>query len=87
VAAKLCVPFGALWLEAERDDMERHVSARINDASDATPELIAKQLQYDVGPLTCAWTSISAGGTVDATLGRASNALGIHSTQAGSPRS
>ena len=77
VAATLGVPFHGLWLTADRETLIARIGARHNDASDATPETIATQLQYELGTMSPAWTTIDAGGTASETLRLASSLLGV----------
>ena len=72
VAAGLGVPFQGLWLTAAPDTLVARVDARTGDASDATREVVAAQLEYDTGDIS--WTRVYAGGTPDDTL-RAARAL------------
>ena len=70
-------PFRGLWLTAK--DVQRlvaRVAARRNDASDATPKLVADQQTWDTGALSQAWTIIDAGAGPDQTRRRALLALG-----------
>lgn len=57
VAARLGVPFLGLWLEAPAAVMTARVTGRVHDASDATPEVLARQLGYDTGDI--AWARIN----------------------------
>ncbi len=41
--------FDGVWLTADRDTLVARVGARRNDASDATPDVVDTQLQYEVG--------------------------------------
>ena len=52
--------FDGLWLEAPTNLLQARVAARTNDASDATPDVVVRQLDYDLGEI--AWSRISAGG-------------------------
>src|SRR6185369_1428230 len=52
------VPFSGLWLAAPAPAMEHRLRARRNDASDASPEILARQLRVDAGPMD--WTIIDA---------------------------
>jgi aminoglycoside phosphotransferase family enzyme/predicted kinase len=48
--AKDCgVPFDGVWLEAPKRVLQDRVKARTGDASDATVEVLEKQLMYEVG--------------------------------------
>jgi aminoglycoside phosphotransferase family enzyme/predicted kinase len=73
VAASLAMRTGAsfhgVWLEAPADVLKSRVGARTGDASDATAEVIEKQLSYDLGRLN--WARIDASGTPAETLARA----------------
>lgn len=55
------VPFTGLWLDASQDTLMHRVQARVNDPSDATIDVVRRQLQYDTGVLD--WTLISAENT------------------------
>ena len=43
------VAFTGIWLEAPRVTLRQRVSARKGDVSDATPEIVDRQLAYDLG--------------------------------------
>jgi hypothetical protein len=58
--------FDGLWLEADPATLTDRVARRTGDASDATPAVIARQLGYDIGPMS--WTRVPAGGPAPATL-------------------
>jgi len=66
VAAGLGVTFQGLWLTAAPDTLASRVDARTGDASDATRDVVAAQLEYDTGDIS--WTCVDAGGTADDTL-------------------
>jgi hypothetical protein len=57
----LGVPFDGVWLTADRDTLVARVAARRHDASDATPDVVDAQLQYEVGEISLAWHVIDAG--------------------------
>ena len=63
VATAAGVPFVGIWLVAETDEMERRLDARKSDASDATGDVLRKQLTYDLGKLD--WHRIDANKPVD----------------------
>ena len=71
VAERAGVPFQGLWLEAPRRVLEQRVRERTRNPSDATPEVIGKQLRYDLGPME--WARVDSSGareqTVEAALG------------------
>lgn len=60
VAAKAGVPFTGLWLEAPAPVMAGRIAGRRGDASDATAQVLDRQLTYDLGPI--AWQRFAAGG-------------------------
>jgi hypothetical protein len=69
------VPFSGLWLAAPATTMEMRLRARRHDASDASPEVLARQLQQDAGPID--WASIDAGSGPEACLAAALRALAL----------
>lgn len=66
LARKSGVPFVGLWLEAPPEQLIARVGTRRGDASDATPDVVRKQLSYDPG--TIGWATVAAGGSATATL-------------------
>lgn len=56
----------AFWLDAPPKVLLDRVGHRINDASDATPQVVERQLSYDLGHLE--WTRLDASGPFDETL-------------------
>jgi predicted kinase len=58
------VPFVGLWLAAPAEILSARVDVRRGDASDATVEVLQRQLACDVGRLE--WQQIDASGTLDA---------------------
>jgi aminoglycoside phosphotransferase family enzyme/predicted kinase len=75
VAAAAGVPFTGLWLDAPAATMRGRIGARTGDASDASVEVLAQQLQVDPGALD--WRRIDASGGPEATLAHARLALGL----------
>jgi hypothetical protein len=75
LAGRLDVPFFGLWLEAPRAEMLSRVDARTGDASDATAQVVEKQLGYDLGEI--GWRRLSSAGTPAETLKRAQDALRV----------
>jgi aminoglycoside phosphotransferase family enzyme/predicted kinase len=73
IAAEAGVPFTGLWLDAPADLLLARVAARRDDASDASPEIVARQLAEDPGPLD--WHRIDAGAGPEATLTAARRVL------------
>lgn len=51
VARKAGVPFRGLWIEAPPSILVERLRGRTGDASDATPEVLERQLQIERGPL------------------------------------
>ena len=77
LASDLGVPFRGLWLTAAGDELAARVAARRNDASDATPEFVARQLTWDTGVLSPAWATLDASAGPGETLRRAMEMLGL----------
>ena len=51
LAERLGVSFIGIWLDAPPAVLKSRISARFQDVSDATPEVVEEQLGYDLGPL------------------------------------
>jgi uncharacterized protein len=49
LAKRMSVPFTGLWLDAPRTTLRERVGRRTGDVSDATPEVVDRQLAYDLG--------------------------------------
>jgi len=75
VAEAAGVPFAGIWLEAPPATMDRRLRARRHDASDASPEVLAQQLQQDPG--TVEWVRIEAGGDAESCLSAGRRSLGL----------
>jgi predicted kinase len=75
LATEAGVPFKGLWLHAGSETLLERVAARRSDASDATPEVVRRQLGGDLGPFAARWTALDAGGTLQQTLAAAGAAL------------
>jgi aminoglycoside phosphotransferase family enzyme/predicted kinase len=73
LAAEAGVAFAGYWLDAGADTMEERVRGRTNDASDAGPDVLKRQLDYVIGTLT--WRIIDAGGSREETVRRISDDL------------
>ena len=75
VAEAAGVPFAGIWLEAPPATMDRRLRARRYDASDASPEVLAQQLQQDPGTVEC--VRIDAGAGPKGCLSTARRTLGL----------
>ena len=75
VAEAAGVPFLGLWLVAPTATMDRRLQARRHDASDASSEVLAQQLQQDPGAMD--WVRIDAGAGPADCLSAAQRALGL----------
>ncbi|WP_137387810.1 AAA family ATPase [Rhodoligotrophos defluvii] len=73
VAQSLKLPFIGLWLTAPPEKMKDRVQQRTGDASDATPEVVERQLTYGTGPIS--WAPVDASGSVEDTLREARRLL------------
>jgi aminoglycoside phosphotransferase family enzyme/predicted kinase len=60
VARLANVPFVGIWLDAPGATLVQRVDARRDDASDATGDVVARQLGYDLG--TISWHRVDASG-------------------------
>ncbi|WJJ94328.1 AAA family ATPase [Neopusillimonas aromaticivorans] len=76
-AATTAVPFVGVWLDVPPERLFERVAARQNDPSDATGDVVRRQLHADVGAMT--WHRVLAEGSVDdvaqAVLGQAAACL------------
>jgi predicted kinase len=68
------VAFTGLWLEAPAAILEERIAGRRGDASDATVEVLRRQLAYDLGPI--AWHRVDAAADPAAVAARAAAVLG-----------
>ena len=50
LAARAAVDFTGLWLQAPRSVLRERVGRRQRDVSDATPQIVDRQLAFDIGP-------------------------------------
>jgi aminoglycoside phosphotransferase family enzyme/predicted kinase len=73
VAGECGARFDGLWLEAPAEIMIERVEGRRGDASDATAEVVRRQLEWDLGEVS--WRRISAAGSPAEVLKRAVNAV------------
>ena len=65
IAGDAGVPFIGLWLDAPAETLAARVAARTGDASDATQDVLDRQLADDPGPMD--WVRIDASGTLEET--------------------
>lgn len=82
VAAAAGAAFTGLWLEAPTALLQERVRARVGDASDATPDIVARQAAWtetDIAPDATpdAWTRLDAGAPLDALTAQAAAAIGV----------
>jgi hypothetical protein len=75
VAKAAGIPFSGIWLEAPPAAMDRRLRARRHDASDASPEVLAQQLQQNPGPID--WVRIDAVAGPEECLAAARRVLGL----------
>jgi aminoglycoside phosphotransferase family enzyme/predicted kinase len=66
LARRIGVRFEGFWLEAPEELLKSRVAARRGDASDATPEVVGRQLGYDLGAI--GWRRIDAAGPCSETV-------------------
>lgn len=73
VARTANASFLGLWLEAPERVLKDRVTARTGDASDATADVVTRQLGYDLGDI--AWHRIDASGPLEATCAEAASLI------------
>lgn len=73
LAARLNVPFDGIWLNSDSATLERRISTRTADASDADAGVLHAQLKRGAGPVT--WTEIDASGELEHVVGLVEAAL------------
>ncbi|HYD31420.1 MAG TPA: AAA family ATPase [Azospirillaceae bacterium] len=73
VADEAGVPFTGVWLDAGSEILVRRVAARMHDASDATQEVVRRQLAYDLGDVS--WLRVDASGDFPLVVAAAGAAL------------
>ena len=74
VARQAGVPFAAVWLDAPDATLLSRVTARRHDASDATADVVRRQLERGVAPTD--WLRLDGTGDAEATQARVRVALG-----------
>ena len=77
VALERSVKFVGLWLTAPAEIMVQRVAERANDASDATPDVVRRQIEWQGRAAATAWSVIDAGRTAADTLRDANDVIGI----------
>jgi aminoglycoside phosphotransferase family enzyme len=75
IARRSGVRFDGLWLEAAPEVLKARVAARKDDASDATPAVVERQLDYRLGDIR--WHRLPATGDPAEVLARARRVLGL----------
>jgi hypothetical protein len=73
VAEEFGVPFSGVWLEAPEHVMTGRLAARRDDASDATPEVLRRQLEADLGNVS--WRRLDAFASREAVIAAAEHIL------------
>lgn len=76
-AAEAGCPFHGLWLEASFEVAAARIEKRHGDASDATPDIRARQQDMELGAMT--WTRVATDRANDGAFKKAKIALGIKS--------
>lgn len=74
-AQRASAPFCGLWLEAPPDELERRIAERRGDPSDATVQVLRRQLELDLGRID--WRRIAAAGAPDGVAACARRTIGI----------
>lgn len=77
-ARKLNLPFVGFFLVSDLTTRMKRVEHRLDDASDATTDVVKNQENYDIGPLD--WHMIDASGTPRQTLRRCKERLDMTET-------
>jgi len=73
VALEAGVPFSGVWLSAKAETMTQRLRRRLDDASDASPEILRQQLRLDPGPID--WVRIDVDADRDANFAAVRRAL------------
>ena len=73
VAEELGVPFCGVWLEAPEEVIMSRLAERRDDASDATPEVVRRQLEADLGDVS--WHRLDAFASREAVVAAAERLL------------
>jgi uncharacterized protein len=81
IADDLGLVFHGLWLEAPAEVMEKRVTQRTFNPSDADVAVVRQQLSYDLGVME--WDRIDSAGAKSTTLDKALKALGLYTVSKG----
>jgi aminoglycoside phosphotransferase family enzyme/predicted kinase len=77
LAASLNVPMHGLWLHAKAATLIARVEGRRGDASDATADVVRRQLAADIGRLSARWSFLDAGGSAAGCFRAATSAIDL----------
>lgn len=75
VARRAGVPFHGLWLEAPPEIMAQRIAGRVHNVSDATEDVMRRQLGYDLGCIT--WSKLDSSGPRGESARKARDIIGI----------
>jgi predicted kinase len=73
IAEAAHVPFTGLWLDAPERVLKERVTARTGDASDATADVVTRQIDYDLGDIS--WHRLDASHDLDTLCEKARNLI------------
>ncbi len=76
IAEKIDCPFDGVWLEGRFDVLADRIAGRRDDASDATIDVLSRQMEVETGVFGPAWHCVDAARQADAVLADAAGALG-----------
>lgn len=76
IAEKIGCPFTGIWLDGGFDVLSHRITQRRGDASDATVDVLASQMQVKSGAFGAAWHKIDAARAADAVLADAVSLFG-----------
>jgi hypothetical protein len=75
IAAEARVSFSGIWLSAPTAKLKARLDSRRDDASDATPEVLDRQLRHDPGFID--WVRVDVGTDRDTSFAAVRRALGV----------
>ena len=67
------VPFKGVWLDADPEKLMQRVRSRIGDVSDATTDVVARQMSRSLGTIT--WTRVPADAGAEVVCAKALEAI------------